>query len=306
MVRLRPDRFEALREFAQQRISGLPPESVVDQAKAIDVSGCDDDPGTAALGRMQQLRQPLVKKGPVWKARQRVVVRQIGEPLLLADVLEREGDVARKLRQQLHFLVVEEPDLAGVQDKNADRLAAYDQRQSCQRFDPAFQAFLLHHSLRIVLDVARDHGLFFPDRLPDRALSSGLRHGKRRIVEVAPYLAVPGDRFHLHGFAVDDAHPGHAELSGSNGDAARIAKQLVPAVHAHDRRVDPSQNRVDAAELRDLAFVLAPLGDVPGNSIYPDHVARRVAGEASAPLDPPYLAARLYDPVFRFERFAYH
>ena len=108
------------------------------------------------------------------------------------------------------------------------------------------------------------------------------------------------------GFAVDYAHPGHAELSGSNGDAARIAKQLVPTVHAHDRRVDAAQHRVDAAELRDLAFVLAPLGDVPGNSIYPDYVACRVAGEASASLDPPYLAVGLHDPVFRFERLACH
>ena len=84
--------------------------------------------GTAVLGRMQQLCQPFVKQGPVGKARERIVVRQKGEPLLLPDVLERECDVARKLHQQLHFLAVEEPDLAGIQGKNADRLAAHDQR----------------------------------------------------------------------------------------------------------------------------------------------------------------------------------
>ena len=97
MFRLRPDRFEALREFAQQRVPGLAPESIVDKAKAIDVAGCDDDLGTAVLGRMQNLRQPFVKQRPIGKACKRVVVGQVGEPLLLADVLERERDVARKL-----------------------------------------------------------------------------------------------------------------------------------------------------------------------------------------------------------------
>src|SRR6267378_2451212 len=306
MVRLRPDCFEALCEFAQQRVPGLPPESVVDQTKAIDVAGCDDDLGTAVLGGMQQLRQPFVKEGPVGKARQRIVVRQILEPLPLADVLERERDVARKFHQQLHFFAVEEPELAGVQGENADRLAADDQRQRGQRIDPALQAFLLHHSLRIVLNVVRDHGFLFPDRLPDQALSPSRREGDRHMVEEAPYLAVPGDRFYLHGSAVDDTCPGHAELPGSHGDAARISKQLIPAVRADDRRVDSAQHCLDAAELCDLSFVLAPLGDVPGNSIYPDYIACRVAGETSAPLDPPYLAARLYDPVFRFECFVFH
>jgi len=63
---------------------------------------------------------------------------------------------------------------------------------------------------------------------------------------------------------------------------------------------------VDAAEVGELSFTLAPLGDVPGNSIYTDYIACRVAVEASASLDPPYLAIRLHDPVFRFERVACH
>src|SRR6267378_2017062 len=304
-IRLRPDCFDALCEFAQQRIPGLPPESVVDQAEAIDVAGCDDDLGTAVLGRVQQLCQPFVKQRPIGKARKRVVIREIGEPLLLADVLERKGDIAREVNQQLHFFAVEEPELAGVQGKNADRLTADDQRQSGQRIDPALQAFLLHHSLRIALNVVRDHGHFFSDCLPDQAPSSGLRHGKRRIFQETTYLAVPGDRLYSHGFAVDDARPGHAELSGSHSDAAGIAKQLIPAVHAHDSGVDSAQHRVDTAELYELLFTLAPLGDVPGNSIYPDYIACRVAGEASASLDPPHFAVRLHDPVFRFERLAY-
>jgi len=62
---------------------------------------------------------------------------------------------------------------------------------------------------------------------------------------------------------------------------------------------------VDAAELSELAFTLAPLGDVPGNSINPDYIACRVAGEASASLDPAYLAARLHDSVFRIKRVVY-
>jgi len=63
---------------------------------------------------------------------------------------------------------------------------------------------------------------------------------------------------------------------------------------------------VDAAELCELPFVLTPLGDVPGDSVYPDYIACCVAGEASPSLDPAYLAARLHDPVFRLERLACH
>src|SRR4029077_428075 len=64
---------------------------------------------------------------------------------------------------------------------------------------------------------------------------------------------------------------------------------------------DCAQHRVDAAEPSELSFMLAPLRDVPGNPVYPDYVAGRVAGEASASLDPPYLPAGLYDPVFLIE-----
>src|SRR5258708_21064097 len=136
------------------------------------------------------------------------------------------------------------------------------------------------------------------ESMPDQAQTSGsgLRQGERCGVEESPYVAVPGDRFHPHGLAVDDAHPGHAELSRPHGDAAHIAKQFVPAVHADNGQIDSAQHCVDAAELRELAFMLAPLRDVPGNSIYPDYIASRVAGEASASLDPPYLPAQLNDP----------
>src|SRR5258706_493690 len=185
--------------------------------------------------------------------------------------------------------------MPGARDQFSGRFTADRRRRSGQRIDPALQAFPLHRSLRIILNVVRDHGLLFPDRLPDQALSPSLRHGERRIVEEAPYLAVPGDRYYPHGLAVEDAHPGHAELPGPYGDAARIAKKLVPAVRAHDSRVDSAQHCVDTTEPHEFSLLLAPLRDVPGNSIYPDHVACRVAGETSAPLDPPYLAARLHD-----------
>ena len=76
-------------------------------------------------------------------------------------------------------------------------------------------------------------------------------------------------------------------------------------MHAQDRRVDSAQHRVDTAELCELSFMLAPLGDVPGNHVHAEDIACRVAGEASASLDPAYLPARLHDPVFGFERLAY-
>src|SRR5207244_13336502 len=99
------------------------------------------------------------------------------------------------------------------------------------------------------------------DGVAARALAAAVfvAQGDGRRVDKAPYRAVPCDRFYLHGFAVDDAHPGHTELSRSHGDAAGIAKQLIPAVHANDGQVDSAQHCVDATGLCELSFTLAPL-----------------------------------------------
>src|SRR6266700_5339233 len=289
----------------EERVAYLSTERIVDGFEPLDVDDDERELLLLAARRAYVLRQPFEEQRAVGEAGKRIVVSQKSDLFFVFDMLEREGDIARELGQQLHFFAVEESKLARIQDKNADHHAVDHQWESSQRIDPAIQAFLLHHSLRIVLNVVRDHGPFFPDRLADQALSFRLRQGERRIVEEAAYLAVPRDRLHPHGFAVDHAHPGHAELSGPHGDAARIAEQLIPAAHAHDSRVDSAQHRVDAGELYQLSFTLAPLGDVPGDHVHAEYVARRVAGETSAPLDPPYLAARLHDPVFRFERLAY-
>ena len=50
---------------------------------------------------------PVGEQRAVRKARQGVVVGEVVDPFFLADVLERKGNVARKLLQQLDLLVVE-------------------------------------------------------------------------------------------------------------------------------------------------------------------------------------------------------
>src|SRR6266581_4443543 len=80
---------------------------------------------------------------PVRAARepcQRIVIGQVVDLLSLADVLERERDVARQLKEQLHLLIVEELYLACIQGKHSHPLACDDEGQHRQRVDAALQA----------------------------------------------------------------------------------------------------------------------------------------------------------------------
>jgi hypothetical protein len=75
------------------------------------------------------LRYALEKQDPVREAREHIVVRQVIQPLLLLDVIYREGDVAGELSQQLHLALMEELDFISVQSDHAHHDAADYQRE---------------------------------------------------------------------------------------------------------------------------------------------------------------------------------
>ena len=71
-------------------------------------------------------------------------------------MIECESDVARELLEELHFLVVEEPRLSGVQDQAAHHLARLPQRQGGRRMDAEFGQLPFEADLDIALRIVHD------------------------------------------------------------------------------------------------------------------------------------------------------
>src|SRR2546426_3712720 len=80
----------------------------------------------------------------------RVDAGQPPDLFLLVDMFEREGDVACDFRHQLHLVLVEEPDLRGVQAENAESCAIDDQRDHRERPESALRAFLAETGALVV------------------------------------------------------------------------------------------------------------------------------------------------------------
>src|SRR2546427_924337 len=148
----------------------------------------------------------------------------------------REGDIAREVNQQLHFFAVEEPELTGVQAKNADRLAADDQGNDGQRIDAALIHLRPHQPLRVVPDVVRDHGLHLSHSAPGEAETGRLVFDYRQgsSFEATAHVARESNRLDDAGLLVDEADPRHAEPSMLDGDATRLAEKPVSVACADD------------------------------------------------------------------------
>ena len=72
------------------------------------------------------------------------------------------------------------------------------------------------------------------------------------------FRACRGDRLDLHRAAVDDAYPGHLELTLLDRDQAGFPEELIAIAHTHDERVDAAQNRVHARQPPDLFSSFSP------------------------------------------------
>ena len=105
---------QALGQLPEQRVACRAAQRVVHRPETLYVGKdqCDLVPGGAR--RMYVLVQALQEQGAIGKARKLIVVGKVVELVRLFDMIEGERDVPRQLVQQLHLLVIEEPDFPGI------------------------------------------------------------------------------------------------------------------------------------------------------------------------------------------------
>jgi hypothetical protein len=61
---------------------------------------------------------------------------------------------------------------------------------------------------------------------------------------------------------VESADPCNPEIAILDRYSARLAVQAAPVAYPYDRRIDSTQDRMNAAQAGDFAFLLAAVGDV--------------------------------------------
>ena len=105
---------KAFGNLLEQRIARLPAEGIVDHPESLDVRRHDGELAFCDFRCMDVLGEPVVEQGAVGEPGELVVVGEVVEPLFLLDMVEREGDVAGQLEQQLHFLFVKKAHFAGI------------------------------------------------------------------------------------------------------------------------------------------------------------------------------------------------
>ncbi len=108
----------------EEHVAELPSKCIVDGLEPLDVDDDECELMLLAACRAHVFRQPLEEQRAVGEAGKRIVVSQVSDLFFAFDVLEAERDIGCEFGQQAHFFAVEEPELAGVQGKNADRRAA--------------------------------------------------------------------------------------------------------------------------------------------------------------------------------------
>src|SRR5712691_5773742 len=106
--------LESVTDLPQQVVARLPAERIVDGLEPLHVNIEHSQSALRCARGEQLLADALEEQAAVRQTRKRVVIRQVVELFGLLDVVERKRDVAGKLPQQLHLLLVEKPDLAGV------------------------------------------------------------------------------------------------------------------------------------------------------------------------------------------------
>src|SRR5712691_8660907 len=116
-----------------------------------------------------------------------------------------------------------------------------------------------YRNSRIDHHVVGDHGLAFRDDAPGQAVRLGcaLLQAERHQLDVIIPEAMPGDRLDLLHVLIDDANPGEGKLSGVDGDAAPLTKQLIAIAYTDDERIDPAEHGVHSVEALD--FLLGTL-----------------------------------------------
>ena len=217
------------------------------------------------------LRQTVEEQLAVGQTRQRVVIGDVGELLLFADVIQCERDVAGKILEQFQLFVVEETGFCRVEHQYAHHLVGHDERHGDEGTVAACQGFLFEHRMRVGLDVVRHHYFLVTNGLADRAriLFQTAERGAD-FVQITLIGSFPHQRRCAHAARLYQADPGHAKAALLYGDAARFAKQFAPVANAHDGRIDPAEHGLNAAQAGDAFLLHAPLRNVAGHPAVAD------------------------------------
>ncbi|OIQ63765.1 hypothetical protein GALL_546930 [mine drainage metagenome] len=155
---------QLLRDLAQQIVAGGAAQTVVDILETLQIDQKQGELMPAADRATHVLRHPLQKQRAVCQSGEHVVVGEVVEPFLLADVIDRERNVTSEFHQQLQFVFLEKFTLTGVQDERTHRFILNNQRQNGHRVNSAFGVFVAEHHFRVTLHIVDDNRHFFRDR----------------------------------------------------------------------------------------------------------------------------------------------
>ena len=133
---LRTVGLQAQRDLLQQLVAAGVAERVVDQLEVVEVDEQHRERRVAALRLHDHLREAVGEQRAVGQPGQRVELRQVGEPALAVDALQRGRQHARRGLDEIQLLGAERVGLpvADAQQAAHVLVAAHrDQRRAAQR-----------------------------------------------------------------------------------------------------------------------------------------------------------------------------
>jgi hypothetical protein len=255
-------------------------------------------PAQLVAGRdagVNELVEPLEKQDAVRQPGQRVVQRQVIEPLLL-------GDVVRKMPCPTPSRAAGAAPLHRTcrrpsrEEENTGEACPDDDRQQRERVVAFLRQCRSIGYARVAGDVVGDHRLRAAQRESKKAL------GVLAIaVVLVDYLlekrragfAAGGNPGHAAGIQLD--HPRQHEFARRDRDPARLPEQFAAIANAHDRAVDPAQHGVHAVQAPDPRIRLLSRGDIAANRD-DQRLAARIQ-RAAMKLGPAFAAIAAHEGV---------
>src|SRR5439155_9883720 len=162
------------------------------------------------------------------------------ESLSLADVIEREPDIAGQLEQELHLRRVEESDLRGIERQHAHCFIGNQQWQHHKRMQATLFGFLAELDARVLRHVLDDHRLALSDRLSCKTASarSIVIKPQRHQLQIMLVGALPGHGSDFSCRLVHHAQPRQLKSTCLYRNAARFPVELLAVPYPDDKRVD--------------------------------------------------------------------
>jgi hypothetical protein len=212
-------RAQPHRHLAQQVVARAPAKALVHHPEALEVEKHRRGEAPLAPRRDERLPEAIDEQAAVRQIGERIVIREVIHARLLRHVVQRESDVAGKLVQQAHLLIVEHVLVPRIEEQRSGRASRDDERQHRVGMKPPPQRRLASRRMLRGLEVVA-HFL-------------GRRNRKLLDAQVLAALAA-----RHHALLVEEADRGEAETAALDGDAARLRQQVVALGHAHDERID--------------------------------------------------------------------